>query len=233
MSESIVPRRFFLSRLGAIATALGVTSTLGCAAPAPGAEATKSASATPPAPPPDELETWIASTFKAPNKCIYDCVLAGGGVDGILYARNLIITSQEKLGTKDADMSVIVSFRHFATPFGFNDAMWAKYPTLAEIMKFDDPKTSKRATRNVPLHDEWNGFSDASIPGMAKHGVQFTVCAAATTFIAGALAGKTGDAKAIETELLANLTPSTRVVPAGVVVLQRAQKAGFSYTFAG
>ena len=47
------------------------------------------------------------------------------------------------------------------------------------------------------------------------------------------LAGKTGDAKAIETELLANLVPGARVVPAGVVVVQRAQKAGFAYTFAG
>ena len=233
MSESFVPRRFFLSRLGAIATALGVTSTVGCAAPAPGADASKSAPATPPALPPDELETWIASTFKAPNKCIYDCVSAGGAGDGILYARNLIISSQDKLGTKDADMSVIVSFRHFATPFGFNDAMWTKYPALAEMLKFDDPKTSKRATRNVPLHDEWNGFTDASIPGLAKHGVQFTVCGAATTFMSGALAGKMGDAKAIEAELLANLTPNTRVVPAGVVVLQRAQQGGFAYTHAG
>lgn len=232
MSESIVPRRFFLSRLGAVATALGITSTLGCAAPAPAADNTaKSATPTPPAA--DELETWIANTFKGPHKCIFDCVLAPGAVDGILYARNLIISSQDKLGTKDSDMSVIVSFRHFATPFGYNDAMWAKYPALAEILKFDDPKTKKRAARNVPLTDEWEGFSDASIPGMAKHGVQFTVCGAATTFIAGALAGKTGDAKAIEAELLANLTPNTRVVPAGVVVLQRAQKGGFAYTFAG
>lgn len=233
MSESIVPRRFFLSRLGAVATALGVTSTLGCASPTPAADATAAASTKPPAPAADELETWIAATFKAPNKCIYDCVQAGGAVDGILYARNLIMASAEKLGTKDSDMGVIVSFRHFATPFGYNDAMWAKYPAMAEMLKFDDPKTKKRATRNVPLHDEWQGFSDASIPGMAKHGVQFTVCGAATTFIAGALAGKTGDAKAIETELLANLTPNTRVVPAGVVVLQRAQKGGFAYTFAG
>ncbi|MEP6836310.1 MAG: hypothetical protein ABJB74_23170 [Gemmatimonas sp.] len=232
MSESLVPRRFFLSRLGAIAAALGISSTIGCAAPAAGGDANKDA-ATPAAAPPDELESWIAATFKGQHKCIYDCVLAGGAIDGILYARNLIVSSQEKLGTKDSDMSVIVSFRHFATPFGYNDAMWAKYPMLAQIMKYDDPTTKKPAVRNVPLHDEWSGFSDASIPGMAKHGVQFTVCGAATTFIAGALAGKTGDAKAIETELLANLTPNTRVVPAGVVVLQRAQKGGFAYTFAG
>lgn len=232
MSDSAVHRRFFVSRLSAITAALGVTSALGCAPAGGAADAASTPAAKPATLPPDELETWLA-TMKGPHKCIYDCVEAGGGVDGILYARNLIISSQDKLGTKDADFSVIVSFRHFATPFGYNDAMWQKYPTLAEIMKFDDPKTKKRAVRNVPLHDEWNGFSDASLPGMAKHGVQFTVCGAATTFIAGALAGPKGDAKAIEAELIANLVPNARVVPAGVVVLQRAQKSGFAYTFAG
>lgn len=231
MSDSVMHRRFFVSRLSAVAASLGLTSTVACAASG-GAADSATVTATPSSLPPDELETWLA-TFKAPHKCIYDCVEAGGGVDGILYARNLIISSQEKLGTKDADFCVIVSFRHFATPFGYNDVIWQKYPAIAEIVKFDDPKTKKRATRNVPLHDEWNGFSDASIPGMGKHGVQFTVCGAATTFIAGALAGEKGDAKAVEAELVANLVPGARVVPAGVVVLQRAQKSGFAYTFAG
>ncbi|MEO7363579.1 MAG: hypothetical protein ABI120_24825 [Gemmatimonadaceae bacterium] len=232
MSDIPMPRRFFVSRLSAIGAALGLTSTLACAASGGAADSTSTAAARSSALPPDELETWLAS-FNAPHKCIYDCVAPGGGIDGILYARNLIISSQEKLATKDTDFSVIVSFRHFSTPFGYNDAMWQKYPALAEIMKFDDPTTKKRAMRNVPLHDEWNGFSDASLPGLAKHGVNFTVCGAATTFIAGALAGEKGDAKAVEAELFANLVPNTRMVPAGVVVLQRAQKGGFAYTFAG
>jgi hypothetical protein len=63
--------------------------------------------------------------------------------------------------------------------------------------------------------------------------VQFSVCRAATNFNAGLLSGKTGDAKSIEAELIANLVPAARVVPAGVVVVQRAQKSGFAYTFAG
>ncbi len=223
MSSTMIPRRFFVSRLAAGAAALSATTALGCAAAEPPATASV---------PPDELETWLA-TMKGPHKCIYDCVQAPGASDGILFARNLLTLSQEKLGSKDADASVIVSFRHFATPFGYNDAMWAKYPAFADMLKFDDPTTKKPAARNVPLHDEVSGFSDASIPGLKARGVQFTVCGAATTFIAGVLAGKTGDAKAIEAELLANLVPGARVVPAGVVVLQRAQKGGFAYTFAG
>jgi intracellular sulfur oxidation DsrE/DsrF family protein len=224
MSHALIPRRFFVSRLAAGAAALGATSALACAP--------SGSSAAPESMPADALESWIA-TLKGPHKCIYDCVQAGGASDGILFARNLLTLSQEKLNTKDADMSVIVSFRHFATPFGYNDAMWAKYPAFAQMLTFDDPTTKKPAARNVPLHDEVEGFSSASIPGLVARGVQFTVCGAATTFIAGVLAGKTGDAKAIDAELGANLVPGARIVPAGVVVLQRAQKGGFAYTFAG
>lgn len=184
------------------------------------------------APPADEMDTWVAS-MKGTYKSLYDCVQPGGGPDGILYARNFMTASQEKLGTKDADMSVIVSFRHFATPYGYNDAMWAKYPQFAEMLKVVDATTKKNAMRNVPLHDEVMGFAGASMPALAARGVQFAVCGAATSFLAGVLAGKDGDAKAIEAELLANLVPNARSVPAGVVIVQRAQKGGFAYTFAG
>lgn len=224
MSDSSMHRRSFMSRLAAAAAAFGATSVL------PGTASASSPVA--PSLPPDALERWLA-TMKAPHKCIYDCVNAEGASGGVLYARNLLTLSEEKLGARDADTNVIVSFRHFATPFGYKDAMWAKYPPVAELAKFDDATTKKRATRNVLLHDAVFGFKDATIPGLTARGVQFTVCGAATTFIAGMLAGKTGDAKAIEAELLANLVPGARSVPAGVVVLQRAQKSGFGYTFAG
>jgi intracellular sulfur oxidation DsrE/DsrF family protein len=224
MSDALIPRRFFVSRLAAGAAVLSATPALACAASDAPAAATSL--------PTDELETWLA-TMKGPHKCIYDCVGASGAPDGILFARNLLTLSQEKLGTKDADMSVIVSFRHFATPFGYNDAIWAKYPAFADLLKFNDPTTKKPAARNVPLHDEVLGFRDASLTGLKARGVEFTVCGAATTFFAGMLAGKTGDAKAIESELVANLVPGARIVPAGVVVVQRAQKGGFAYTFAG
>ena len=224
MSDSSIHRRSFLSRFAAAAAAFGATSAL------PGTASASSSAAT--ALPLDALEMWLA-TMKAPHKCLFDCVQAEGGPDGVLYARNLLTLSGEKLGTKDTDMNLIVSFRHLATPFGYNDAMWAKYPALADLGKVDDPTTKKRAARNVPLHDEVFGFKGATIPALKARGVQFTVCGAATTFIAGMLAGKTGDAKAIEAELSANLVPGARIVPAGVVVVQRAQKSGFAYTFAG
>lgn len=225
MSSPASPRRSFLTHMAAGAAVLGVTPVLAAIGCAPTAAPAATVSG-------DELDNWYAA-MKGPYKVIYDCVQPSGGADGILFARNFMKFSQDKLGTKDSDMSVVVSFRHFATPYGYTDAMWAKYPQFASLMKLDDPTTKKPAARNIPLHDEVMEQPGASIPGLIARGVHFTVCGAATELIAGMLAGKTGDAKAIEAELAANLVPNARMVPAGVVSVQRAQKAGFAYTFAG
>lgn len=230
MSAPSAPRRSFVARMFKGVAVIGAAPALSALACTPSPEASASTASN--APPADELDTWV-SGFNGTYKSFYDCVQPGGGPDGILFARNFMTASQQKLGTQDADMSVLVSFRHFATPYGFNDAMWAKYPQLAEMLKVDDPTTKKRAMRNIPLHDEVMGFSGASLPGLAARGVHFPVCGAATTFIAGLLAGETGDAKAVEAELSGNLVPNARIVPAGVVIVQRAQKGGFTYTFAG
>ncbi len=225
MTNSATPRRSFLTRFAASAAVLGAAPALAALTGAP-----TTALAAPPTG--DELDTWFAA-MKAPYKVVYDCVQASGGTDGIMFARNFMKYSADKLGTKDADMSVIVSFRHFATPYGYTDAMWAKYPQFAELLKVEDPKTKKPAARNIPLHDDVEDQAGANIPALVARGVHFTVCGAATEFIAQLLAGTMGNAKAIETELAANLIPNARMVPAGVVGVQRAQKAGFTYTFAG
>ena len=224
MTDSATPRRSFLARFAAGAAVMSATPALaaiGCAPASAPAAATG-----------DELDTWFGA-MKAPYKVIYDCVQASGGTDGILFARNFMKFSQDKLGTKDADMNVIVSFRHFATAYGYSDAMWAKYPQFAALLKVEDPTTKKPATRNIPLHDDVEEQPGANIPALVARGVHFFVCGAATEFIAKILADKTGDPKAIEAELASNLVPNARMVPAGVVGVQRAQKAGFAYTFAG
>jgi intracellular sulfur oxidation DsrE/DsrF family protein len=222
MEYSTVPRRSFIARLAAAGTVFGAA--FGTAAALP---ATAEASS-----PADELDAWFGA-MKGANKVIYDCVAPAGGPDGVMFARNIIKFSAEKLGTKDADMSVIVSFRHFSTPFGYTDAIWAKYPQLAEMLKVEDPKTKKPAARNWLLHEFVEGEPGANLPSLRAHGVNFAVCGAATEFIARILAGPKGDSKKIDAELSANLIPGAKMMPAGVVGVQRAQKAGFAYTYAG
>jgi intracellular sulfur oxidation DsrE/DsrF family protein len=222
MTRTTVPRRSFLARLAA--AGVGVGAALGGSAALPAAAGAES--------PSDDLDAWFGA-MKGANKVIYDCVNPGGAPDGVMFARNIIKFSSEKLGTKDAEMSVVVSFRHFATPFGYNDAMWAKYPQFAEMLKVEDPKTKKPAARNWLLHELVEGEPGANIPGIRSHGVTFAVCGAATEFLARVIAGPKGDSKKIDAELAANLIPAAKMMPAGVVGVQRAQKAGFAYTYAG
>jgi intracellular sulfur oxidation DsrE/DsrF family protein len=70
---------------------------------------------------------------------------------------------------------------------------------------------------------------------LAKRGVIVAICGMATTRIARTVAADTGlNAAGIEADLRANLvTPTARVVAAGVIVTNRAQEKGFTYTYVG
>jgi intracellular sulfur oxidation DsrE/DsrF family protein len=127
---------------------------------------------------------------------------------------------------KDSDLSVIVSVRHFGTIFGYNDAMWAKYP-LGELFKVNDESTKAPAKKNP---------NTKTANDLAKRGVVVAVCGMATSFFAGnMIAAKTGmKAADIEKDLRANLVaPTARMVVAGVVVTNRAQEKGFAYSYVG
>jgi intracellular sulfur oxidation DsrE/DsrF family protein len=78
---------------------------------------------------------------------------------------------------------------------------------------------------------EWAGAN--SIGALAGKGVRFAVCELATQGIAGQLAGKTGDAAAIEADLKANLVPGALIVPSGITIVNRAQEHGYAIAYIG
>ena len=120
-------------------------------------------------------------------------------------------------------MNAIVCVRHLASVFGFNDTAWAKYK-LGESQKVIEGG----ATAVTESHA--NTAND-----LAKRGVIVAVCGMATTRIARSVAAEAGlNAADVEADLKANLvTPTARVVAAGVIVTNRAQEKGFSYTYVG
>jgi intracellular sulfur oxidation DsrE/DsrF family protein len=71
------------------------------------------------------------------------------------------------------------------------------------------------------------------LDALAARGVRFAVCNAASRGTARRLAGQSGDAEAIYTEMVANMIPSSRLVPAGVIALTRAQEYGYSVLHVG
>jgi intracellular sulfur oxidation DsrE/DsrF family protein len=64
-----------------------------------------------------------------------------------------------------------------------------------------------------------------------KLGVQFAICDLSTHAIAGLIARASGGtAEAVYKEITANLIDRARLVPAGIVAVNRAQERGYSIT---
>lgn len=233
-NSSPLPRRGFLARFAAATAAVSSTFAI-----------TRSAEAQTVPAQSHELDKWI-DELKGQHKQVYDCVTKDR-VGDVQFARNFLTANQASYGLKDEDSSIIVSFRHEATPFGFNDAMWEKYKigeslnvparggrgaggrggAAADTTNVAPPDSAARpmATRNPQLN---------TISQLAGRGVQFTVCGMATQRYAGEYARKTNQQMAdVRTELLANLVPNCRQVAAGVVVVNRAQERGFTLLYVG
>jgi intracellular sulfur oxidation DsrE/DsrF family protein len=226
---SNVPRRNFLARLAAGAAAFSA----GFAAPRTlSAQQAES----------HELDKWI-DELKGQHKQVYDCVTKAR-IGDMQFATNFLTANQNPYGLKDADTSVIVSLRHEATPFGFNDAMWEKYK-IGESLKIPErpaggrggaaaTDTTRAAGDTTPVVMATRNPQLRMITTLGGRGVQFTVCALATQRYAGEYARKTNQQMAdVRTELLANLVPNCRAVAAGVVVVNRAQERGFTLLYIG
>jgi hypothetical protein len=212
--QGTVARRSFFSRLAAAGAALvgvGAIPSTSAAQPA------RSGGPTHPA------DAWL-DDLTGQHKNIYDCTSVADGPMGWAFARNFLSANTGPIyQLKDTDVNVIVCVRHFATVFGFNDAMWAKYK-LGESQKVNDGGAP--AVRNP----QTNTATD-----LAKRGVIVAVCGLATGRVARTVASEGGlNAADLEADLRANLvTPTARVVAAGVIVTNRAQEKGFSYTYVG
>lgn len=212
--QDTVVRRSFLSRLAAIGTAVAGVVAL------PSRSAAQSAPARGPTHPAD---AWL-DDLKGLHKNIYDCTSIETGPTGWAFARNFLTANTGPIyQLQDSDVNVIVCVRHLASVYGFNDAMWSKYK-LGESQKVSE--SGVPATSNPHA---------STAESLAKRGVIVAVCGMATARIARTVASDLRlNAADVEADLRANLVTSTaRVVAAGVIVTNRAQEKGFTYTYVG
>jgi len=212
-TQDAVVRRSFLARLAAVGTAIAGVVAL------PSTSAAESSRA-----PTHPADAWL-DDFKGQHKNIYDCTSVENGPMGWTFARNFLTANTGPVyQLKDADINAIVSVRHSASVYGFNDAMWAKYK-LGESQKVND-SSGAPAVKNPQV----NVAND-----LAKRGVIVAVCGLALARISRTVASDAGATAAdVEADLRANLvTPTARVVAAGVIVTNRAQEKGFAYTYVG
>ncbi len=220
-----VARRAFVTGLGVGAVALG-------AATAARADAPPHTQWQPSHEPQDN---WM--DLPGRHRMVFDAISPKGAGGALTFANNYLVANKEGYKLEASDLANIIVLRHFATPFGYNDAMWKKYGAVwGKMLKFDDPKTKKIALRNVLMSvpPGETGPDAVSIPMLVDKKVHFAICGAATHFLAGAMAKKTkGKADEIEKELAANLIANAHMVPAGIVAVNRAQERGYAFAYVG
>jgi hypothetical protein len=228
-SNPLVGRRSFLTQLGAGVTVAGTA--LGAGAASAVAQSTSGNR-----PARHTQDDWM-DKLPAKHRLVFDTTTPAGFGAAVAYANNFLTADKDGYGLTDQDHGIIIVARHFATPFAYNDAMWAKYgKAFPPVAAMDDPKTKQRPNFNL-FNVGGYGLDlpnlGTTIPDVVKRGVHFAVCQMATRFFAGPLAQATGgNADAVYNELVANLVGSSHMAVAGIVAVNRAQERGYTLSTA-
>jgi len=219
-------RRSFLTRLSTGVTAF-TAAIVGGAAVAQG----QTLRTAPWQPERHEKDDWL-DQLKGKHRLVFDTTKPDGFGDAITFASNFIRVNQSDYGVLYSELAVVIVARSRSTPFAYNDAMWAKYGVpIASRSNFTDPKTKQAPNVNVYKSAD----SGAPVPNrgtldsLAKQGVQFAVCQVATRNYANAIADAVGaKTDSIYDQLVANIVTNARMVPAGIVAVNRAQERAYS-----
>ena len=155
------------------------------------------------------------------HRFVFDAPYADGMSSALQFVNNYYNLNVSEYGLKDSDLAVILVARHQSTMFGYSDAVWAKYgKPIADRINLVDPKTKQAPIVN--MHKD-------RLDTLIKRGLQIAVCQQATRGNAGAIAMATGQMQeAVFEELKANLLPNARLVPVGILAVNRAQEHGYS-----
>ena len=173
-----------------------------------------------------DMDRWM-DQLPGKHRVFVDSASGTGGEDTLRFAGNLFIANRTAYGIAPADLAIIVCYRHNSTPYGYNDAMWAKYGKLLS----QRTGREEAATAN-PLNPV--ATTERTLGSLIASGAQIAVCATASRAIAGVIARATENSEdAVLKEISANLVPSGRLVPAGVVAATRAQEYGYSLLSCG
>lgn len=190
----------------------------------------------------EDLDSWLDKPGTR-HRMVLDTTSANAAHEGVGYLIHFLTTNQTAYGVGSEQLGLVLVLRHGSTPFGYNDSIWARYGNqFAKEMKLKGDMAKQASTTNPMLSKpagdwtpakgmEWT--AEAPLAGLAEKGVRFAVCGLATKGIAGRLAGKKGDAEAIEAELRSNLVPGALIVPAGIVAVNRAQEHGYTFAYTG
>ncbi len=213
MPQPTRTRRDLLTGLGAGAIATGALGTTPVTAQA--------VPATPSTPVMHAEDAWM-SAMPGKHRVVLDVISAERVGDGLRFASNILNGHKSGYGLDDADLAVIICLRHGATPYGFDNAFWAKNGKIIDAEA--DP---------VPTANPYSSGGRTQFSDLTKRGVHFMVCGMASRGLAGRIAGQGGDADAVLKDMATHLLPNAVIVPAGVIGVTHAQERGFALLYVG
>jgi hypothetical protein len=194
-------------------------------------------------------DDWIKGV-KGTHRCLFDFPQHKNGTPQ-LHILNYLNTYSGAYKTTPGQVGAVGTFYAMgpqsSIPLAFNDAIWAKYG-LGEYLNLKDA-AGKPYTRNVfnkptgdDLHLLMSAFQTPIIPMFAgaipaigienlqKMGTTFLLCANALGGWCAELEARgKGKMADLESDLKANLLPGVVIVPAMVIAIDAAQRAGISY----
>jgi intracellular sulfur oxidation DsrE/DsrF family protein len=180
----------------------------------------------------NELESWF-DNLKGRHKMVFDAVSPNEGFQTI-WAFTFMKTNN-MTGTPDNDLGVMIVLRGKAIGLALQDSTWKKYK-LGKLFKLIDLATNAPSERNLFYDPAEGEMPDPgiSIKKLLERGVMFCVCDTAMTMNSRQVAKANGvNPDEVKKEWLASMIPGIKVVPAGVLALNRAQERGASYCYAG
>jgi intracellular sulfur oxidation DsrE/DsrF family protein len=183
-----------------------------------------------------QLDAWF-DQLPGNHRVFIDTGTANGGAEGLGYANNLYIARESAYAGEPADFAIVVCFRHFSTPFGYNDAIWAKYGEIFHsLVQYPDPATGAAPKINLMNSAAHKTLANrgVTIDALVAKGTKFAICNMATELISSVIAARTGGkANDVHDELVAGAIANSHFVSAGVMALTRAQEYGYSLLVAG
>jgi hypothetical protein len=194
-------------------------------------------------------DDWLKGV-KGTHRSLFDFPQHKNGFP-LLHILNYLNTYSTAYKTTPGQVGAVGTFYGIggqsSIPLAFNDAMWAKY-NLGEYTGLKDA-AGKPYTRNVlyrPTGEDTHLLMQAvqappipmfvgampalGIENLQKMGTTFLLCANALgAWTAELEARGKGKAAELDRELRGNLLPGVTIVPAMVIAIDQAQRAGISY----
>ena len=214
-------RRFIANVAGSTAAALA----------AAGLGATELLAQGTPAPPQGGWDmSWVDRVQRAKHRQVFD---APGMAEGMALTNAVVWLNgySEVYKTTDADMAVVLVFRHKGLPVVLNDDMWARLK-LGDDDKLKDPTTGEPTKRNPFVNLKAGDknlipFPDGGLDSLIARGAIVLCCNLALMRHAGALAKAEGiPREQAEQAMIDSVLPGVIRMPSGVFATSRAEEAG-------